>query len=652
MDNQNKTKEELISELKELLHESDSLKTLKEQREADFLIAHNELLFQNKEKVKRAFELILANNELAFQNDEREKRAAELIIANKELIFQNEEKERRAAELIIANKELAFQNDEKEKRAKELIIANIELAFQNDEKENRAAELSIANNELTYQNIEKENRANELIVANIELEFQNKEKEKRAAELIIANKELLFQNKEKEKRAAELILANKELAFQNKEKEKRAAELIIANKELLFQNEEKEKRAAELIIANKELIFQNEEKEKRAAELVIAKEQAEQSDRLKSAFLANMSHEIRTPMNGILGFSSLLKDFDFISKEQHEYIEIIERSGARMLNIINDIVDISKIESGLMEVNLKDSNINEQIDYIHTFFKPEMDRKKIHFSSKKGLPEKEDIIYTDREKIYAILTNLVKNAIKYTDKGSIDFGYSLKTENQTEVLEFFIKDTGIGIPIDRQEAIFERFIQADITDKMARQGAGLGLSISKAFVELLGGRIRVSSEVGKGSTFYFTIPYKSEAHPKSDLTTFASDNVEEVQIRNLKILIVEDDKISDLLISKLLKKTGHRFLHSKTGEEAIQTCRNNPNLDLVLMDIKMPDMNGYDATRQIRQFNKEVVIIAQSAFGLSGDREKAIEAGCNDYIVKPINKDQFLALIQKYFKKN
>ena len=490
-----------------------------------------------------------------------------------------------------------------------------------------------------------------MILANKELVFQNAEKEKRAAELIIANKELVFQNAEKEKRAAELIIANKELVFQNAEKEKRAAELIIANKKLAFENNEKEKRAAELVIANKELAFQNNEKEKRAAELVIAKEHAEQSDRLKSAFLANMSHQIRTPMNGVLGFASILKEADLSGEEQQQYLELMEQSGVRMLNIINDIVDISKIESGLTEVHLRESNINEQIDYIHTFFKPEMDKKRIRFYSKKALPEKEAVIETDREKIFAILTNLVKNAIKYTDEGSIEFGYTMKKEKQTTVLEFFIKDTGIGILKDRQEAIFERFIQADITDKMARQGAGLGLSISKAFVELLGGRIWVRSEEGKGSVFYFTIPYKSQPQTKSEVTNNVSDKGEKSPIKNLKVLIVEDDKISDLLILKLLKKISSNVLHSETGIEAIETCRNNPDLDLVLMDIKMPDMNGYEATRQIRQFNKEIVVIAQTAFGLSGDREKAINAGCNDYISKPINKDEFIALIQKVFNK-
>ncbi|PKP19708.1 MAG: hybrid sensor histidine kinase/response regulator [Bacteroidetes bacterium HGW-Bacteroidetes-20] len=469
--------------------------------------------------------------------------------------------------------------------------------------------------------------------------------------LIIANEELGHQNELKEKRAAELVIANEELAFQNDEKEKRAAELIIANEELAHQNELKEKRAAELVIANKELAFQNNEKEKRAAELVIAKEHAEQSDRLKSAFLANMSHEIRTPMNGILGFANLLKEVDFIGKEQQEYIKIIEKSGVRMLNIINDIVDISKIESGLMEVNLKESNINEQIDYIYTFFKPEMDRKGIQFIYKKTLQDKDAVIITDREKIYAILTNLVKNSIKYTDEGSIEFGYNLKTDNQRLELEFFIKDTGTGIPKDRLVAIFERFIQADITDKMARQGAGLGLSISKAFVELLGGKIWVNSTEGKGSEFYFTIPYNSKIQVVSDVKPFVLDDLEKSLMRKLKVLIVEDDETSEMLISNMLQKIAHEILLAQTGVEAVERCKNNPDIDLILMDIKMPDMNGYEATRQIRVFNKDVIIIAQTAFGLSGDREKAIGIGCTDYIVKPIDKNQLLLKIQKYFKK-
>jgi len=424
----------------------------------------------------------------------------------------------------------------------------------------------------------------------------------------------------------------------------------LLGKTILFAKERK-KLLSELIIANKELAFQNKEKEKRAAELVIAKDYAEQSDRLKSAFLANMSHEIRTPMNGILGFAELLKEPNLTGEEQQEYIEIIEKSGVRMLNIINDIVDISKIEAGLMEVNLTESNGNEQIEYIYTFFKPEVEGKGMQFSYRHGMLSSESIIKTDREKLYAILTNLIKNAIKYTNKGAIEFGYDYVVEMHGRAsLQFFVKDTGIGIPKDRQGAIFERFIQADISDKHSYQGAGLGLSISKAYVEMLGGRIWVESEEGKGSTFYFTIPYNTEPEEKNVVGKVVPAQDEENQIKDLKILIAEDDEASEMLISITFKEFSKEILKARNGFEAVEVCRNNPDTDLILMDIQMPVMNGHEATRQIRQFNKDIVIIAQTAFGLSGDREKAIAAGCNDYIAKPINRAELLALIQKHFK--
>lgn len=536
-------------------------------------------------------------------------------------------------ELVIAIQGVSLQNEEKAKRAAELIIANLELKFLNEEKAKRAAEL---------------------VIANIELVFQNNEKSKRAAELIIANKELLFQNEEKAKRAAELVLANIELVFQNNEKSKRAAELIIANKELVFQNKEKAKRAAELIIANKELIFQNNEKSKRAVELIQAKEKAENSDLLKSAFLANMSHEIRTPMNGILGFADLLKEPALTGEMQQKYISIIKDSGARMLNIINDIVSISKIESGLMELNIQESNINKQIEFIYTFFKPQIEEKGIRFLINNTLSENKAIIKSDGEKIYSILTNLVKNAIKHSEKGKIELGYILRTESESSELEFYVKDTGVGIPKERQVAIFERFIQADISDKMAFEGAGLGLSISKAYVEMLGGKIWVESEEGKGSTFYFTIPYRSEKLEKAPKKIFLSEKKESIldpKDFSLKLLIAEDDKISAMLIFAMVKEYSTIILQAKTGIEAVAICKNNPDIDLVMMDIQMPELNGFEATRQIRKFNKDVIIIAQTASVLFGDKEKIMEEGCNDYISKPISKSKLLNLIQKYFEK-
>jgi len=430
-------------------------------------------------------------------------------------------------------------------------------------------------------------------------------------------------------------------------RKKAEQELIIANKELTFQNEEKEKRAAELVIANKELAHQNKEKEKRATELIKAKEKAEESDRLKSTFLTNMSHEIRTPMNGILGFTELLKEPNLTSDDQQDFIQIIQISGARMLNTINNIVDVSKIESGLIQVDIKETNINEKMEFTYKFFKPEVEIKGLQFFFKNTLPSKEAIIKTDNEKVYGIMTNLIKNAIKFTYEGSIEFGY----EKKGNYLEFFVKDTGVGIPKNQKELIFERFRQGSESHNRGYEGSGLGLSIAKSYVEMLGGEIWVESEEGKGSIFYFTIPYNAVSEEKIEIINAVSAEHKEVQLKNLKILIVEDDEISYSFLTRILQKISYEVLHAITGVEAVEACRDNPDLDLVLMDIRMPVMDGNEATHQIRQFNKDVIIIAQTAYGFSSDREKSIEAGCNDYISKPINKTLLYELIKKHCNK-
>lgn len=386
-------------------------------------------------------------------------------------------------------------------------------------------------------------------------------------------------------------------------------------------------------------------------ELVRAKEHAEESDRLKSAFLANMSHEIRTPMNGILGFAGLLKEPDLSGEELQEYIQVIEKSGSRMLNIINDIMSISKVEAGQMEITLSETNINDQAKYLYTLFKPEVEGKGMKFSLKIALSDKDAVIKTDKEKIYAILTNFIKNAIKFTHSGSIEFGYSVKPKDGIEKLEFFVKDTGMGIREEQKDFIFERFRQGSESLTRNYEGAGLGLAISKAYVVMLGGKIWVESTEGKGSVFYFTIPYNGERKEQNIINKAIQMDVTMPQIRNLKVLIAEDDEGSAMLIRIAVRNFSKEIIKVRTGIEAVEACRNNPDIDLILMDIKMPDMDGFDATRQIRQFNKDVIIIAQTAYALTGDREKTLATGCNDYIAKPIQKDLFMALMEKYFKK-
>ncbi len=384
-------------------------------------------------------------------------------------------------------------------------------------------------------------------------------------------------------------------------------------------------------------------------ELIKAKEKAEQSDRLKSAFLANMSHEIRTPMNGIIGFAELLKERNLNNELQKQYVDIIIKSGDRMLNIINDIVDISKIESGLMKVYNSELQINQVMDDLFGFFSGEANNKNLKLSLEKGLNDSRDLINTDSDKFFAILSNLLKNAIKYTDEGQIEFGYKLIPENKE--LEFYVKDTGIGIPQDKQEVIFERFIQADIEDKMARQGAGLGLAITNAYVDLLGGRISLESNVGKGSTFYFAIPYDDTIVKIENQEINNTDKKEDKQIGNLNVLIGEDDHTSSMLIEIEMKEYCNNIFKAYTGSEVVEVCKMNPDLDLIFMDINMPIYDGYEATRKIREFNKDIIIIAQTAYSLVGDREKALAAGCNDYISKPILKNKLLELINLYFDK-
>jgi PAS domain S-box-containing protein len=381
-------------------------------------------------------------------------------------------------------------------------------------------------------------------------------------------------------------------------------------------------------------------------ELVKAKEKAEESERLKSAFLANMSHEIRTPMNGILGFASLLQDPGLSGEEQQEYVSVIEKSGKRMLNTINDIMDISKIEAGMEKVVTKKVDLLHTLKDIYGLYKQEARDKGLQFTYRPAPTNGTLKLTTDERKFYSVLSNLVKNAIKYTSKGFVEMGFTLK--NKT--LEFYVKDSGIGIPRDRQQAVFERFIQADIEDKMAMQGSGLGLSIAKAYVEMLGGKIWLEySEPGKGSEFRFTIPFETAGQEEKENQDNSTIDTHAPAVHNLKILIAEDDETSFSYLSIILKSIASTILFAKNGQEAIDRMKEHPDIDLIIMDMQMPEVNGFEATRKIRKFNKKVIIIAQTAYAMAGDKERVLAAGCNEYIAKPFSKSQILKLIKKYF---
>lgn len=373
-----------------------------------------------------------------------------------------------------------------------------------------------------------------------------------------------------------------------------------------------------------------------------ALEKAKESDRLKTAFLQNISHEIRTPMNGILGFTGLLKDPDLSSVEQQSYLDVIMVSGLRMLNTLNDIMDISMLETGQVNLNIGETIVNNELDSLYDLFKLEVDKKGLEIVQKYALPEQKVIINTDRDKFYTIFSNLIKNAIKYTSKGSIEYGYNIVADD----IIFYVKDTGIGIPENRISAIFDRFVQADIEDVKVHEGSGLGLSISKAYLELMGGKIWVESNFGEGSKFSFSLPYNFMQYNEIN---FPEENKEKMK-KKLKILIAEDEEFASEYLGIILEQPDNELLYAYDGESAVSICRQHTDIDLILMDIKLPILNGYDATKAIRTFNTDVIIIAQTAYALSGDKQKATNAGCNDYITKPINRDRLLQLIDKYIQ--
>lgn len=390
------------------------------------------------------------------------------------------------------------------------------------------------------------------------------------------------------------------------------------------------------------------EKKEYEHKLKKALERAEESDHLKSAFLANMSHEIRTPMNGIIGFSNLLKKKNLSEEKKDQYLEIIEKSGQRLMNIINDLIDISKIEAKQIEIKRTNFNLNSLIEFLRQFFEPECAAKSIFLHTE--VPDSNIDLYADKDKLEAILINLLKNAIKFTNNGGITFGYEILDKK----IKFFVKDTGIGIPPEKQKIIFDRFAQVDNSTSKPYEGAGLGLSISSAFVEMLGGKLLLDSEFHKGSVFYFSIPHKvrSSMIMIEDKPVNIPESEKEYDIpKKMKILIAEDDPFSFQFLEILLKQYTDNIIHAQNGKEAIDICVRNPDIDLILMDVKMPVLDGNKATKNIRKFNQDVIIIAQTAYAFTDDQEKMLEVGCNDYIIKPINEENLKTMINKWFNK-
>jgi PAS domain S-box-containing protein len=377
-------------------------------------------------------------------------------------------------------------------------------------------------------------------------------------------------------------------------------------------------------------------------ELIKAKEKAEESDRLKTAFLANMSHEIRTPMNGILGFSDMFLDPDITDEEKKHYAQIVINSGKRLMTMLDDIIDISRIETGKMEIVIEPVKVNALLNDLYDFFNSQYHDLRLDFTVEKSLSNTKSIISTDKLRLNQILSNLLANAFKFTTRGFIKYGYKKKGK----MLEFYVRDSGIGIPEEAQQLIFNRFQQAnqDITRNYG--GTGLGLSISKKLTELLGGKIWLASEPGKGSTFYFTIPYVQEkiVHP----SRLKKPETKTKKTKLKEILVVEDDAINFEFLNKLLIQEGYKVKHVNNGKSAIEAVKDSDMIDLILMDIKLPKVDGIEATRRIKEIKPKIPIIAQTAFAMSGDKDQVLKAGFDDYLAKPISKEQLFDMIDKY----
>jgi PAS domain S-box-containing protein len=380
-------------------------------------------------------------------------------------------------------------------------------------------------------------------------------------------------------------------------------------------------------------------------ELIKAKEKAEESDRLKSAFLSNMSHEIRTPMNGILGFSKMLEE-SLMAEKRKQYINYINSSVNQLLTIINDIIDFSKIEASQLRLHINEFNLNKLIDDLYAQFESErlaQGKNNVSLSLSKGLDNTACFIQGDDIRIKQVLSNLLSNAIKFTHKGTIEFGYKL-LENDT--LNFYVKDTGIGISESKQNIVFEKFRQEDESFTRQYGGTGLGLAISKGLVDLMGGEIGVKSEKNKGSLFYFNIPYKNAGVVSGEAPVIEYD--EEYNWSDKTILIIEDDVMGCEFLREVLEPTNVKILIEENGLTAIDLVKSRPDINLVLMDLRIPKMDGYTATTEIKKICPDLPVIAQTANALPEDKIRAQEAGCDDFITKPINRKEFLLTVNKY----
>ncbi len=399
--------------------------------------------------------------------------------------------------------------------------------------------------------------------------------------------------------------------------------------------------SGKVVLNNEELIYSiihDISKQVEAeAELILAKEKAEESDRLKSAFLANLSHEIRTPMNGIIGFTDLLRNPDLNSENKNKFIDIVHSSSNYLLSIINDIVEISHLETNQIEVNETAFDVDELMAEIKgaMYFNIPKNIEFIYEEPEEKLGTK---LVADRVKVKQVIINLLNNSIKNTSIGQIKFGYEWESNNIT----IFVEDTGRGIEKINHDIIFDRFRQLTDENDTRLNGSGLGLSISKSYVEMMGGNIWVESEINKGAKFMFNLPLKSQ--PWDGEVLFSTNSINDGKTTK-NILIAEDDDANYEYLKIVLKKAGKNVMRANNGFEAIEMCKFNPSIDFVLMDIKMPQLDGIEAVKQIKEIRPDLIIVAQTAYALKNDEIKIMASGFDGYLSKPIRKEKLLKLI-------
>lgn len=402
--------------------------------------------------------------------------------------------------------------------------------------------------------------------------------------------------------------------------------LKIQCKELQIENDEQAD-----VIAKAHLEIQRLE-----VSVLNAKIRAEEADMLKSNFLANMSHEIRTPMNGILGFAQLLKNEESPDKRDR-YIDIIYHNGMMLVNLIDDIIDLSKIDAGQLSINPSECNLDNLMFEVYTLFneiKFKQEKEHINIRLLNLNDDESNILYTDAQRLRQVLVNLISNSLKFTEKGYVEFGYLINEDKSS--IEFFVRDTGIGIPNDKHDIIFDRFRQVQEGSTRKYGGTGIGLYITKHIIELLGGDIWFESVEGKGTTFHFSLPYHESKSAANGSVIFKTKNPE-YRWEGKTILIAEDIETNYKYIATILADTKAKLLWARNGQEAINLVMEGIPLDIILMDIQMPVIDGYEATSRIREKFPDLPIIAQTAYALPHDNLKCFEVGCNDYISKPIN---------------